>query len=102
MEHSTLTKADLVENVYDKIGFSKRESVELVESVLEHIKECLEDGENVKITGFGSFLVRRKAKRIGRNPQTGKPVMISARKTLSFRASPVLRKKLNKRHSVAA
>ena len=77
---STMTKADIVERVYEKIGFSKKEASELVELVFSSLKEELLQGDKVKISGFGNFLVRKKQSRIGRNPQTGKQITISARR----------------------
>ena len=94
-EKSTMTKADIVEKVYEKIGFSKKESAELVELVFRKLKESLERGEKVKISGFGNFLVREKRERIGRNPQTGDQIKISARRVLTFRPSQVLKAMLN-------
>jgi integration host factor subunit alpha len=90
----TLTKADLVRQVYENIGFSKKEASELVESVLEIMKSSLENGEKVKVSGFGSFLVREKEPRRGRNPQTDQSIIISGRKVLVFKASPVLKNSL--------
>lgn len=92
---STMTKADIVEKVYQKIGFSKKESSELVEQVFNSIKETLEKGEKVKISGFGNFIIREKHERIGRNPQTGDQIKISARRVLTFRPSQVLKAMLN-------
>lgn len=92
---STMTKADIVEKVYQKIGFSKKESSELVELVFNMIKGTLENGEKVKISGFGNFIVREKHERIGRNPQTGDQIKISARRVLTFRPSQVLKAMLN-------
>ena len=92
---STVTKADIVEKVYQKIGFSKKESSELVELVFDMIKKTLEEGEKVKISGFGNFIVREKHERIGRNPQTGDQIKISARRVLTFRPSQVLKAMLN-------
>lgn len=92
---STMTKADIVEKVYQKIGFSKKESSELVEQVFNTIKKTLEEGEKVKISGFGNFIVREKHERIGRNPQTGDQIKISARRVLTFRPSQVLKAMLN-------
>ncbi len=92
---STVTKADIVEKVYQKIGFSKKESSELVEQVFNTIKATLEVGEKVKISGFGNFIVREKNERIGRNPQTGDQIKISARRVLTFRPSQVLKAMLN-------
>ena len=90
----TMTKSDLVREVYENIGFSKKEASELVESVLEIMKSSLENGEKVKVSGFGSFLVRQKDPRRGRNPQTDQSIIISGRKVLVFKASPVLKNSL--------
>ncbi len=94
-EKSTVTKADIVEKVYQKIGFSKKEASELVEMVFDQLKNTLQNGEKVKISGFGNFLVRAKNERIGRNPQTGEQIKISARRVLTFRPSQVLKAILN-------
>lgn len=90
----TLTKADIVEGVFQKVGFSKKESSELVELVFETMKRTLEKGEKIKISGFGKFEVRQKSPRRGRNPQTGTEIEISARKVLSFKPSQVLKSSL--------
>lgn len=90
-----MTKADLSEAIYERIGFSKKEASELVDEVFDTIKETLEAGENLKISGFGSFVVREKDARIGRNPQTGEAITISQRKVVTFKASPVLKKSIN-------
>ena len=87
----TMTKADIVESVYDRVGFSKKESSEIVELVFETMKKTLERGEKVKISGFGKFEVRDKKPRRGRNPQTGSEIEISARRVLSFKPSQVLK-----------
>lgn len=92
---STMTKADIVEKVYEKIGFSKKEASELVENVFESLKGVLINGEKVKISGFGNFVVRGKNERVGRNPQTGQQITISARRVLTFRPSQVLKAMLN-------
>jgi integration host factor subunit alpha len=92
---STMTKADIVEKVYQKIGFSKKEASELVELVFATLKTVLHSGEKVKISGFGNFVVREKRERIGRNPQTGEQIKISARRVLTFRPSQVLKAMLN-------
>ncbi|MBI2068055.1 MAG: integration host factor subunit alpha [Deltaproteobacteria bacterium] len=92
----TLTKAEIIESIYSKIGFSKKESAEIVEMVLGSMKETLEKGEKIKISGFGNFVVRKKRPRIGRNPQTGEEIEISARTVLTFRPSQVLKAALNK------
>jgi len=90
-----MTKADIVENVYQKIGFSKKEASELVELVFETLKTVLQDGDKIKISGFGNFIVRGKNERVGRNPQTGEQIKISARRVLTFRPSQVLKAMLN-------
>ena len=95
-QEGTMTKADIVETIYEKIGFSKKESADIVELVFDTIKETLEKGEKIKISGFGNFVVRAKRPRIGRNPQTGEEIEISARRVLTFRPSQVLKAALNK------
>ena len=90
-----MTKADIIESVNKKVGLSKRESTRIVDAVFDIIKLTLEKEENVKVSGFGNFVVRRKRNRRGRNPQTGEEIEISARKVLTFKASPVLKKALN-------
>jgi integration host factor subunit alpha len=90
-----MTKADLVETIYEKIGFSRKESAEIVDLVFDLMKETLENGEKIKISGFGNFVIRQKRSRKGRNPQTGKEIQISARRVLTFKPSQVLRKALN-------
>lgn len=95
LERSTVTKADIVEHVYQKIGFSKKEASELVEMVFDSLKSVLCKGEKVKISGFGNFVVREKKSRIGRNPQTGDQITISARRVLTFSPSQVLKGMLN-------
>jgi integration host factor subunit alpha len=93
--NSTVTKADIVEKVYQKIGFSKKESSELVELVFKSLKDSLMSGEKVKISGFGNFVVQEKEERVGRNPQTGDQIKISARRRVAFRPSQVLKALLN-------
>ena len=92
----TMTKADIIETIYQKIGFSKKESSRIVEMVFDTIKGTLEKGQKIKISGFGNFVVRQKRPRIGRNPQTGEEIEISARRVLTFRPSQVLKGILNK------
>jgi integration host factor subunit alpha len=92
---ATMTKADIVERIYEKIGFSKKEASEVVESIFEIIKGRLERGDKVKISGFGNFVVNSKRPRKGRNPQTGEEIIISGRKVLTFKASQVLKKTIN-------
>ena len=91
----TLTKVDIVERVSSRCGYSKLEAAELVESVFETLKKALEEGENVKISGFGNFVLRDKRSRKGRNPQTGSSMEISARRVMSFKVSQVLKEAIN-------
>lgn len=90
----TLTRADLAETLHRKVGLSRAESNKLVESILASMSDALARGENVKISGFGSFLLREKGERIGRNPKTGVEVPIPPRKVLTFRASQSLREEV--------
>jgi len=92
---STLTRADLADAINRRLGFSRAESLELVESVLSHMCSALAEGENVKISGFGTFLLRDKAERIGRNPKTGIEVPITPRRVLTFRASQMLKDQIS-------
>jgi integration host factor subunit alpha len=91
----TITRANLAEAVYAQVGLSRNESAALLEDVLERMSAALEAGESVKISAFGSFVVRQKGKRVGRNPKTGVEVPILPRKVLSFRPSQVLKARLN-------
>ena len=91
----TLTKADIVEKIHAKVGFSKKESAEIVDLVLGIVKETLTNGEKIKISGFGNFVIREKKPRRGRNPQTGDAIEISSRRVLTFRPSSILRKGIN-------
>ncbi|MBV9860927.1 MAG: integration host factor subunit alpha [Alphaproteobacteria bacterium] len=91
----TVTRAQLSEAVYQEVGLSRNESAELVESVIAEISDALERGEMVKISSFGSFAVRHKGERIGRNPKTGQEVPISPRRVLVFRASHTLKHHIN-------
>jgi len=86
-----MTKAEIVEKIYEKVGFSKRESADVVDAVFEIMKECLAEGEKIKISGFGNFVVRSKRERIGRNPHTREAITISARKVVTFKASQILK-----------
>jgi integration host factor subunit alpha len=95
MSGRTVTRAQLSEAVYQEVGLSRNESAELVETVLDEIADALARGEMVKISSFGSFAVRQKGKRIGRNPKTGEEVPISPRRVLVFRASHVLKDQIN-------
>jgi integration host factor subunit alpha len=95
MTGGNMTKADLIENVYLKTGFSKKESAEIVELVFDLIKTTLEKGEKIKIAGFGNFIVKEKDSRRGRNPQTGDEIEISSRRILTFKPSQVLKGAIN-------
>ena len=90
-----MTKAEIVEQIYEQVGFSKKESAELVEKVFNSIKDTLSQGEKVKISGFGNFVVRCKNSRKGRNPQTGEEILLEARRVLTFKPSLVLKNILN-------
>lgn len=92
---STLTRADLADAINRKLGFSRAESLSLVESILHGMCEALAEGENVKISGFGTFLLRDKAERVGRNPKTGVEVPITPRRVLTFRASQLLKDQIS-------
>ena len=91
-----MTKADIVEKVCETNGFSKKESAQILEQVFDILKTTLEGGDNIKIPGFGSFTVRAKADRLGRNPQTGEEIMIKSRKVISFKPSAILREAVNR------
>jgi len=95
MAGETVTRARLSEAVYQEVGLSRNESAELVEAVIAEISGALERGEMVKISSFGSFAVRQKGQRIGRNPKTGQEVPISPRRVLVFRASHALKDQIN-------
>jgi integration host factor subunit alpha len=90
-----MTKADLFDHVLQKLGLPKRECAELVELAFDIIKETLEQGETVKISGFGNFVVRQKRSRRGRNPQTGEEMEITPRRVLTFKPSLVLKEAVN-------
>ncbi len=95
MAGNTVTRADLAEAVFREVGLSRNESAKLVESVLQLVADALASGESVKISSFGSFTVRMKGERIGRNPKTGEAVPILPRRVLVFRASHVLKDGIN-------
>src|SRR5260221_14116591 len=95
MTGKTVTRADLCEAVYQKVGLSRTESATLVELVLKEITDCLERGETVKLSSFGSFVVRKKGQRVGRNPKTGKEVPISPRRVMGFKPSAILKQRIN-------
>lgn len=90
-----MTKADIVEKVAEKCGISKKDSIDMVESVFSVLKTTLENGEDIKISGFGKFEVKNKHERKGRNPQTGESIIIDARKILSFKPSTILKESIN-------
>ncbi len=100
MTSKTVTRADLSEAVYQEVGLSRNESAELVELVLEEISKSLIEGNNVKISSFGSFVVRSKGERIGRNPKTGEEVPIDPRRVVVFRPSQVLKERVSRRSKV--
>lgn len=98
-----MTKADIVHAIYAKLGgFSKKEASDLVDLVFETMKETLGRGEKIKISGFGNFVLRDKRQRQGRNPQTGEPITITARRVLNFKASQLLKQFLNDEEEAAA
>ena len=93
----TLTKANIVDAVHNELGFPKNRSAELIEILLEQIKSTLEKGEDVLISGFGKFCVKKKKERRGRNPATGDDMMLSQRQVVTFRCSHLLREKISGR-----
>jgi integration host factor subunit alpha len=95
MNKPTLTRADLSEAVYQDIGLSRSESAQLVEQVLNTMSDAIVGGQNVKVSSFGSFIIRKKGGRIGRNPKTGQEVPIEPRRVLTFRPSQILRDRIN-------
>ena len=97
MAGRNITREHLYEAVYKKVGLSRVEAATLVELVLKEITDCLERGEAVKLSSFGSFVVRKKRQRIGRNPKTGKEAPIPARRVMVFKPSPVLKKRIKSR-----
>lgn len=91
-----MTKAEIVQAIYTRVGgFSKKESADIVDLVFEMMKETLGKGEKIKVSGFGNFVLRDKRQRPGRNPQTGDPIEIDARRVLTFKASQILKGALN-------
>ena len=92
--NETLTRAAIADAIHRKLGISRAESLAMVESILDHVCDALADGENVKISGFGTFLLRDKGERVGRNPKTGVEVPISPRRVLTFRASQMLKDRI--------
>ncbi len=95
MAGRTVTRSQLCKAVYREVGVSKNELEELIKSILNRISDALADGDTVKISSFGSFTVRHKAERVGRNPKTGEVVPVSARRVIAFRPSQVLKSRIN-------
>ena len=100
MSGKTLTRADLAEAVYRKVGLSRTESAELVEMILEEMTDAVVRGETLKISSFATFQLRDKNERVGRNPKTGEEVPISPRRVISFKASNVLKKRVQTGHEI--
>jgi len=94
--NGTLTRADLADTVHRRLGLSRAESAGLVEQVLYHMCHALSEGENVKVSGFGTFILRDKGERVGRNPKTGIEVPIAPRRVMTFRASQIMRDRIAK------
>lgn len=94
MSEKTLTRMDLSEAVFREVGLSRNDSAQLVESVLNHVSDALVSGEQVKISSFGTFSVREKAARVGRNPKTGQEVPINPRRVLTFRPSHLMKERV--------
>lgn len=94
-----MTKVDIVEAIYEKVGFAKKEVAKIVESIFDIVKESLQQEDKIKISGFGNFVVRKKRARRGRNPQTGNDIEISSRRILTFKPSQVLKAALNRKES---
>ena len=97
MSGKTVTRADLYQAIYQKVGLSAPQSAALVELVLKEITDCLERGETVKLSSFGLFVVRKKGQRMGRNPKTGEEVPISPRRVIVFKPSAILKQRINYR-----
>jgi len=95
MANKTLTRADLAEAIVNHVGLPRNESQELVEMILSEISKALENGENVKLSSFGSFGIREKGERVGRNPKTGEEVPITPRRVLVFRPSAIMKDRIN-------
>jgi integration host factor subunit alpha len=92
-----MTKVDIVEAIYEKVGFSKKEVAKIVESIFDIIKEHLQHNDKIKLSGFGNFVIRNKRSRRGRNPQTGNDIEITPRRILTFKPSQVLKAGLNRK-----
>lgn len=100
-EVPTLTKAELAEMLFDQVGLNKRESKDMVEAFFDVIREALEQGDSVKLSGFGNFQLRDKAQRPGRNPKTGEIIPITARRVVTFHASQKLKSQVEERAGLA-
>jgi integration host factor subunit alpha len=100
MTSKTVTRVDLYAAVYQKVGLSRSESLALVESVLKEVTDILAKGETVKLASFGSFIVRKKSERLGRNPKTGVEVPISPRRVIVFKPSAILKQQINGKQCV--
>ena len=96
MEHKTLTRQDISEALYKHVGLSKHESALMLETVLDQISNALIDGKSVKLSSFGTFIPKQKRERIGRNPKTGVSAKIDARRVISFKASKLMKERINK------
>ncbi len=96
-----MTKADIVEIVFEKVGFSKKDVGMVIEEIFEVVKNTLQQGEKVKISGFGNFTIRQKRARRGRNPQTGTEITIDERRVMTFKASQLLKKAINTAPAIA-
>ena len=94
-----MTKVDIIESIYEKVGFSKKDVAKIIETIFDLIKENLQHEEKIKISGFGNFVVRKKRARRGRNPQTGGDIEISSRRILTFKPSQVLKAALNRKEN---
>lgn len=94
-----MTKVDIVETIYEKVGFSKKEVAKIVESIFDIMKEHLQRENKIKVSGFGNFVIRNKRSRRGRNPQTGKDIEITPRRILTFKPSQVLKAGLNRKEA---
>jgi integration host factor subunit alpha len=102
VEEGTMTKADIISEVFDKVGLPKQDAEELVEMILDLIKQTLKEGETVKLSGFGNFVVRKKNSRKGRNPKTGQEIEITPRKVVSFRPSMIFKEHVIESSTTAA
>ena len=91
---TTLTKADMVEHLFEELGLNKREAKDLVEMFFEEVRDALETGKNVKLSGFGNFMLRDKSQRPGRNPKTGEEIPVTARRVVTFRPGQKLKQRV--------